>query len=259
VEVLERIRRAAPDYFHRHVTLSICLDVNNDVREVFDYFNTGPMREVNVRASVRWDRDTTAYQVSPENEERFRQGLGAIADMYLRSLRETVPFHYRLFTHLFQTVFDLARDRQTGYATVEQPPNGACLPGESRIFVTTDGVFYPCERACPRGYAIGDYRTGLQVDQVRRLLEPFVHGCETLCQECWAFRLCRLCYMHCMESGTLSEKGRREGCERQKSLILGALKTFIRLWENEPESAHSNPHSLHYAARSLGKDRCAWT
>lgn len=71
---------------------------------------------------------------------------------------------------------------------------GPCIPGVRRLFVTTTGKFYPCERVkeCIDGMCIGDLDNGFNYENMEMLMN---HGkmTEAECLECWNLRRCALC------------------------------------------------------------------
>ena len=74
------------------------------------------------------------------------------------------------------------------------PLNACCVPGERRLYVDTQGVFYPCERigSCP---PIGNIDTGLNLNSIKKYyVDEFIEKSIPKCSSCWAIRLCTLCY-----------------------------------------------------------------
>jgi uncharacterized protein len=68
-----------------------------------------------------------------------------------------------------------------------------CLPGQRRLHVRADGSWQPCERLGDN-IRIGHARTGFDaaaVDELFRAMHAAVAG---RCPDCWALRLCDLCF-----------------------------------------------------------------
>lgn len=94
-------------------------------------------------------------------------------------------------------------------------PGGNCLPGRRKLHVMPDGTFHPCERT-GRVMAIGDLRSGIDPGLVWRLQERFHDGLENRCRECWALRLCGLCF-----AATASGAGTGTGQQPSEAMCAG--------------------------------------
>lgn len=92
-------------------------------------------------------------------------------------------------------------------------PSGPCIPGQSRLFVSVDGTFYPCERVSETSdvMKIGDINSGFNYSKISTL-ENVGSITEDACRNCWAFRHCSLC-ARCADGGTeLRADAKRRWC-----------------------------------------------
>ena len=69
---------------------------------------------------------------------------------------------------------------------------GPCIPGARKLFVSVDGVFFPCEKVVenPKSRSIGKLDHGLEVERMKRLLNLGDLTKEE-CKECWLFKIVR--------------------------------------------------------------------
>ena len=72
-------------------------------------------------------------------------------------------------------------------------PGGNCRPGRRKLHVMPDGSFHPCERT-GSAMPIGDVKAGIVPDRVGRLQREFHDALADRCRDCWALRLCGLCF-----------------------------------------------------------------
>ena len=72
-------------------------------------------------------------------------------------------------------------------------PLGCCLPGQRRLHVRADGTFQPCERVGD-SLVIGDVQRGIDLPATERLFESMVAAAGDRCRDCWAVRLCNICF-----------------------------------------------------------------
>ena len=72
-------------------------------------------------------------------------------------------------------------------------PGGNCRPGRRKLHVMTDGSFHPCERTGSI-LPVGDVTAGIEASRVKLLYEQFHDVVKERCRDCWALRLCGLCF-----------------------------------------------------------------
>jgi uncharacterized protein len=245
---LKKIKKKSPEYLTTHVSINCTYDLNKDLLEVFQYFSKDFFYDLQVRTRTIREFDTKAYSATRTKEQQFQKSLDKLIDRYLKSLSTSKQFNYSFLYHLLIRTFQVLPKRETGVADIFQRPNKACIPGVSQLFVSTEGLFYTCDNFCPIGYEIGHYQTGIDIEKVYQLLEKYIHFCEDMCQRCWAYRLCSLCFIHTLEKGIMNKKRKQEHCVREKKRIKMDLRRFVYIWENEPENAIYNRYSLHARA-----------
>lgn len=96
-------------------------------------------------------------------------------------------------------------------------PSGPCIPGAVRLFVTVEGVFYPCERVnekC-RAYVIGNVEDGFYIESIKQLLNVGALTSEN-CKNCWAIEYCNSCVSGIDEGDELSAEKRISRCSEIK-------------------------------------------
>lgn len=76
----------------------------------------------------------------------------------------------------------------------EAAPGGPCIPGQRRLFVSTDGIFYPCERVneLSEVMKIGNINDGFDYENAGDILN-FAALTPEECRRCYAFWQCKLC------------------------------------------------------------------
>lgn len=111
--------------------------------------------------------------------------------------------------------------------------NGCCVPGERRLYVNTKGEFYPCEKIgnCP---SIGNIENGLDEDRIKQYyVTEFIEKSITSCSNCWAIRLCSLCY-----ANRYTEEGFQSNdqiCEGSRAMAEKYLTLYHEFMESSPE------------------------
>lgn len=111
-------------------------------------------------------------------------------------------------------------------------PGGNCRPGRRKLHVRVDGTFQPCER-CGDLLPIGDVENGIRSAAVRDLQLEFHADVAPGCADCWALRLCGLCF------ASRAAAGGRAGLEEPQQATLCAGER------------RAQEHSLRLVARAL--------
>lgn len=115
--------------------------------------------------------------------------------------------------------------------------NACCVPGERRLYVDTKGVFYPCERigTCPD---IGNVDSGLQIEKIKtHYVDKFIEKSIGYCKDCWAIRLCSLCY---------ANRYTEEGFANNETMCYGSKNMAERYLSLYHEYLESNPEKLEF-------------
>lgn len=244
IQSLKRIQRNSQDYLRKRVLISCTYNKNDNIVRLFRYFSHDNFRHLFVRPRAIRDFDTDLHTVTGETHRKFEKDLSALINTYLEYLQSGQQFNYTFIQNTFGRIFKGLPKREIGPARTETRPNRTCIPGVSQLFVGSDGVFHLCDNFCPPGYDIGNYKTGIEIAKVQRLLESYVQTCEDMCQSCWAYRLCSLCFVHTLENSHLSKKRKVVNCVREKQRISNDLKGYIYILKNEPATAFDHRFTL---------------
>ena len=116
--------------------------------------------------------------------------------------------------------------KQNSITPAEYLPQGGCVPGLIRLFVTVDGDFYPCEKVNETpNLCIGNISQGFDFGQVERLAN-IGNLTYNKCKQCWAVRFCNMCIIHCTdaETGNVSCQARNAFCDVTKQMAKSYLE-----------------------------------
>lgn len=103
---------------------------------------------------------------------------------------------------------------------------GTCVPGVKRLFVDTDGVFFPCEKILLRdNLSIGNLTLGFDVQRIKNMAN-IGKMTENRCKKCWAMRFCEICVSQCndIEKCELTVKQKEFTCKTQEDKALWYFK-----------------------------------
>jgi uncharacterized protein len=116
-------------------------------------------------------------------------------------------------------------------------PNSICIPGARSLFVSTDGTFYPCENLYDHNpLVLGNVSEGLFFEKIEKLIEEYSKKSTQHCTNCWAYRLCDLCYVASHTNVGYSEKRKALYCNNMKSTLINSFKNYLTIIEKNPSA-----------------------
>lgn len=226
---LKEAKRLYPSYFEQKIALGITIHSSQDIKEVYDFFLNGENLFCDNSISIDYvdSRDTSLYDKgvlpleSTANkdflENRFLEILlaGQLPDKFLRDLLDfpMMKIHQRQMTRLGKT----------------HHPNGLCLPGVRRLFCTIDGDLSVCERVNP-GLNIGHVDAGIDRERALEITEQYAELSYPDCRDCWAVRLCSMCFSH-LYGDRFDIERKRLLCSGTRSTLLEALSRYCTVLE----------------------------
>ncbi|WP_082926965.1 radical SAM protein [Paenibacillus tuaregi] len=115
------------------------------------------------------------------------------------------------------------------------PFNGCCVPGARRLYVSTTGELFVCERV-GNSPSIGHVFTGINFDNIQKYyVQDYSDGSIEQCKNCWAVRLCNTCYAANFTQEGFDSKNKNMKCEALRHSLLSELALYHSIREITPE------------------------
>jgi len=117
------------------------------------------------------------------------------------------------------------------------PFNACCYPGARRLYISTEGNFYICERI-GTSPDIGNVFDGVNINNIRKYyLFDYSNRMSEKCNLCWAKRMCKICYAKCFDDSGLTPKETIiEGlCNQMRNYVESELVLYHNILESSPE------------------------
>ncbi|MBC8424871.1 radical SAM protein [bacterium] len=251
---LRRFMRASPRAQER-LHLQVTLTPPGHLEEIGDYFATFPLfrefgREeapsLNVNAADLKGADLEALGITGDDFRAFAADLDAARARYVAA---SIDGDQEALDPLLRALFDgdliSFYHRRRGPLGETIAPGGCCRPGQRRLHVRADGVYQPCERV-GMGLPIGDAARGVDLAAVDRLWGRFTDALGDRCLDCWACRLCSICFTSLAEEWQADDEGatiQTEDCDGVRARLERTLRTYAEL-------VHRNPGSLDFLKES---------
>lgn len=227
---IDMIHNSFPKYMEK-ISFNAVLDTENDFACSSDFFTYDFLKTAIVTSTTVSDRDAVQDILPRENfyvnyqYELFKGFLSCVGRIDKIFVSKLVLSHKGL---LINSIHE--RISGTYKRNGKCNPNGPCIAGSNRLFVTVDGEFYPCERVSETNsvFNIGDLEKGFDVDKVITLLNTG-RLTEEDCKKCWAINLCNLCAADFGEENELSADKKRKKCvfaKREAEVLLNEYCTL---------------------------------
>lgn len=209
---INMIRNNFPDYFQNYVSFISVIYPDEDINELYDYFKN---------LEVTTDR----VNVRPVNS--FGTDLKYDEKVLISSLKNSIDDLDDIEPESYSKFVD--KINKGGKLPERTHPNGMCVPGRDKLYVTVNGDFFPCEKVNEENsyIKIGNVMDGFNELKIIELINlPKVT--ESECKRCWAFRFCEMCICHCEDyTCGISKKAKLQECENQKKKIEKYMVKYI--------------------------------
>lgn len=236
--ILKNLARIKADYpqLYKRIVVSTVIDPCLDYAKTSHFFATcNELKGITIQSSMVSSDYRIASLDIPESfhveEERemFRllmSKLKRIDDEYISQFSEGK------FGSLYTTMYE-SRQNISNLSPVMHH-SGPCIPGAHKLFITTDGSFYPCEKVseASENMRIGHLDTGFDLEKIKQALNIGALT-EKECKKCWAVLFCSLCVVAVDDpaSGRLSKAKKLAACKRIHRSSELLLNNFCTLKE----------------------------
>lgn len=186
-----------PAYFKEYVTFNMVLDPENDFSCVNDFIIKDNIFEDSMVSSttindkyIKVPLSIADDFISKSEYERFKTFLYKLERLDRKAISSIMLSYY---DHIKRNRVDRQSKAQEKLPE-KAHHSGPCIPGINRLFMNTDGIFYPCERVSEISdvMKIGNINVGINVEKARTVLNVGKIS-EEQCKNCWAFKYCFLC------------------------------------------------------------------
>ncbi|HEX6047067.1 MAG TPA: radical SAM protein [Pyrinomonadaceae bacterium] len=228
---LERLRKIDEKYYDEKVAFSIVITPPYDLETVVDFFEHDDLVGGHLLFVSYADRSyTTFYDRFDMNTERkalFGQ-LDRLRTRFDEGVKSgSLPPRSPL-TAFTSGALRYVVQRPVGRLGSVIFPNGVCVPGAHRTFVTPDGKLYMCERI-GETVPIGDLESGYDMDSIDQALQRYIAISEDDCRNCWAVRFCGACFIAGLKGSEFCGVSKQKFCSAQRQDMLVALKQYSEL------------------------------
>lgn len=241
IEGVRKIIEISPEYFDTSVNFYCTLASGGEVKEVHNFFASSMFFRKRADSVIYVKGTDNNFIGSLQDDGNDRKKYPA--ELFLKFIRTLIKGDQaELSSPGFEFLMaflgkPFQRIHQRSLKALENVihPNGICLPGSKRLFVSPEGNFYPCERI-DYHFRIGDIEKGFDYDAIFHLIDEYIRISREECLHCWALRMCKLCYAAARKGDTLSLENKSQKCRTLKEILDKALKYYAQAREENPDA-----------------------
>lgn len=219
-----KIRDKSPEYFRRCVTNTVA-SPDEDYESIRTFLDTdelfGPLKSMFTQVNDSGLKEKIEYNddfYQMVRREKFKVLLYMAGALSSEKISPTF-IHSKvtiLQTNQLLSSFGTQNTKKTH-------PSGPCIPGIKRVFVDTDGLFYPCERIAEyEHFQIGSLESGFDIERVKAMLNVGKYT-EKECLNCWAFLFCGTCIANMIEGNAPTRTARLKKCPDTRQSTIDKL------------------------------------
>lgn len=230
---IEYMKDRYTSFFRENVTFNTVIDPRYSVADICDFgLNNEVIRDSDFMASIIDDTyaDQKVKSGARFKEEYAYEKFKAFLMMTGRLDQNRIsPIMRGHFTRVKQMAAAFERQRQD-ILPRKGHRGGTCIAGASKLFVTVDGDFYPCERVSESSQAgyIGNLEEGVDIDKALSILNIEKISSER-CRNCWGYSFCTLCLSQADDGQKMTDCKLCQGCGDCKESIERNLQDYVIL------------------------------
>ena len=231
---LEMIKRKNPEYYRKKVGFSIVFHPPYDKwDELYKFFTEDELVAVNIHIWSFVNPIGTDFYKNFSHEENkkyigfFNNWRSRYEEYLIKENYEDKDF--RFLSELFgKEIFRIHNLPKGEVRNKYLHPNRICYPGYYKAFVSPEGFIYPCEKV---GYMlkVGDIFNGLNEDLIEETIGRYTDLVENMCKECWAVRLCNVCFISAITENGFDYERKKEFCKYTLSTLEKNIKSYIKI------------------------------
>lgn len=177
---------------YKKISLLPVYDIKSDLFKMEEFFSSTKIPQITFVSPVD-DSNTSYYEQFTEEDYLDNSNQIKKAENYFLKNIENLNPKNNFFSHLFG---ESIRSDLCDTISLNKPDNmlkytATCFPGY-KIFVSTDGTFYLCERVST-SFPIGNVNEGLNYGKIVKMIQKYFDHMDK-CNNCKIRTRCRFCF-----------------------------------------------------------------
>lgn len=226
---IEELYRKYGSELKKYISINMVINPSNDFDEIDSIFDKEVFRNVEVRTTIVDDLyidNKTRYSEKYICKYRYHLFCAMIKQL---SIVKNIHYSPMLEGYLAKMNKNYEDFKET-YKCLPDigAPSGPCIPGKRRLFVNTDGEFYPCERVSENSdiMNIGSLDKGFEFEKIIEIMN-IVSLTEEQCRNCFATSKCTICARLADDKGKLSSEKKIQFCDSVRADVEQSIREVI--------------------------------
>lgn len=224
------IKKRYPSYYKEHISFSTVLDGKSDFKCIDEFFSKNMLFDEKVIISVpisnNYSKSINKQSDQFIEDNRYALFLNLLAIVGRINEQDTsklLKLQKEAITSSRNTKC-FGDKKELSYCSHR---NGGCIPGIHKLFLTTSGDFYSCEKVseCSNSCKIGNIEEGLDLYKICELSNLQLIT-EEECLNCWASEYCTICLAQADDMDGISKELILKKCPRVRCEIEDMLKDY---------------------------------
>jgi len=236
VKNLQKLQKMDKTYYEKRVCFISTLAPSYNLLDIYKFFISNELvNKGTLIVNYVIPRDTDFFKnFSKQTKQQWNEYHENLEKRYidLRVAANVVVDEF--LSNLFERPLLDIHMRQRKPLGTKCGPNGICVPGVRRLFVSVDGKFYPCERV-GETFCIGNVDKGIEPRKVKSIVKKYIDGSND-CLNCWAVRLCTVCFTSARKGHRFDFGRKKEICVNVKNDLHDSLVLYARIMEKNPKA-----------------------
>lgn len=233
---LSKIRELDRDYYDSKISFNIVFAPPYNFQAIDRFISSFYLTQgKKVKSSLVDDWDTTVFQDFSPMERSPGKSFIELRKEYEKSCIESRVDEKLVSRSVFEEPLLRIHQRKMSPLADTWVPTGACIPGLRKIFVSPEGKFYMCEKV-DYALSIGDINKGFNFDRIIDLISEYYDMCKVECTDCWAIRLCNLCFAAVERNDRLDMEKMRKNCKGIRQNLHDDLIMYCSILEQNPNA-----------------------
>lgn len=229
---LDYIKLNFPEYMS-NIKINAVLDGTTDLEDTLKFFShSDVLSTIGVRSTFisedysKENINITENFSSYFKYEKLKVFLNRLGRVSSKNISELVDEKIKYLQNYFTNIEPCESVR------LIEHHSGPCIPGSDKLFITTEGTFFPCEKASESSKVmqIGSITTGFDISNILRILN-IGKLTESECKNCWAYRFCSMCAVKADDFSSFSREKKLVNCSKKRREITSSLKDMCMLDE----------------------------
>jgi uncharacterized protein len=245
---LKKIMTMSKDYYKQRIGFNMVLAPPNNFEAIEQFINSSDLfyDETGIRFNYVDSLDTDFYKqfkngewdLSKNREQFVTRYIALCNNSEIGKVRAENRLTQSMLISTYKTIFKYIFSGETLKFKNVFVSNRLCNPGLNRLFVNTEGNFFPCERVAEgKNMIIGNVNDGINSNKCFDLVNTYFQLVNDECVNCWALRFCNLiCYKGWMDREIINNKRRKEMCHSLRRMFNDAIIHMIHITEESPNA-----------------------